>query len=111
MALLSCVLRRQTRRYHRAARARGGTAISGNACSRLSLACRLSRGGTMGSRGRHAAWRVALAAAGMALGMAACAARIWRDEATPQGVRLHWYTNEASIDAATAQAAPYCQAH
>jgi hypothetical protein len=60
----------------------------------------------MGSRG----WRVALAAGGMALGVAGCAARIWRDEASPQGVRLHWYTNEASIDDARAEAARYCQA-
>ena len=64
----------------------------------------------MGSRGRRAGWRVALAAAGMALGAAACAAPIWRDEATPQGVRLHWYANEASIDDARAEAARYCQA-
>jgi len=64
----------------------------------------------MGSRGGRPGWRVALAAGGMALSVAACAARIWRDEATPQGVRLHWYTNEASINEARAEAARYCQA-
>jgi hypothetical protein len=63
----------------------------------------------MGSHGPRAGWRVALAAGAMALSVAACAARIWRDEATPQGVRLHWYTNEASIDDAKAEAGRYCQ--
>ena len=54
-------------------------------------------------------WRAALVA-GIALALAACAARIWRDEADADGVRLHWYTSTASIDEARAEAARYCQA-
>jgi hypothetical protein len=64
----------------------------------------------MAWRDRFARWRVALAVGALVLSLAACAARIWRDEATPQGVRLHWYTNEASIDDARAEAARYCRA-
>jgi len=64
----------------------------------------------MGSRGGRGGWRVALAAGGMALTVAACAARIWRDEASAEGVRLHWYTNEASLEDATAEAARHCRA-
>jgi hypothetical protein len=64
----------------------------------------------MGAPGRHPGWRWALAAGGMALSVAGCAEHIWRDEASPQGVRLHWYTNETSIDDARAEAARYCQA-
>jgi len=55
-------------------------------------------------------WRTALSAGGMAVCVAACAGRIWRDEASPQGVRLHWYTGEASIDDARAEAARDCRA-
>ncbi len=41
--------------------------------------------------------------------LAACGGRIWADQESPQGVRLHWYTREASIDAATRRAAEHCQ--
>jgi hypothetical protein len=46
----------------------------------------------------------------MALALAACAGRIWRDEADAHGVRLHWYTGKVSIDEAQAEAAGYCEA-
>ena len=46
----------------------------------------------------------------MALALAACAGRIWRDEADADGVRLHWYTSKVSIDEALAEAGRYCQA-
>lgn len=55
-------------------------------------------------------WHGALAAAAVALTLGACATRIWRDEADPEGVRLHWYTNQVSIDEARGEAARYCQA-
>jgi hypothetical protein len=61
-------------------------------------------------RGRLQDWGVTPAAAGMALSLAACAGRIWRDEAAEQGVRLHWYNDEGSIDGARAEAARYCKA-
>jgi hypothetical protein len=61
-------------------------------------------------RGRRTGWRVALVASAMALTVAACAGRIWRDEADADGLRLHWYTGEVSIDEARAEAARYCQA-
>ena len=64
----------------------------------------------MVSRSRLHGWAAALAAGGVALSVAACAARIWRDQASDEGVRLHWYTKEASIDDARAEAAQYCQA-
>ena len=46
----------------------------------------------------------------MALAVAACAGRIWRDEADANGLRLHWYTSKVSIDEARAEAARYCEA-
>jgi hypothetical protein len=55
-------------------------------------------------------WRAALVAGGMALALAACVGRIWRDEADADGVRLHWYTSKGSMDEAQAEAARYCQA-
>jgi hypothetical protein len=55
-------------------------------------------------------WRAALLAGGMALVLAACAGRIWRDEADANGVRLHWYNGTVSIDEARGEAAGYCQA-
>ncbi len=55
-------------------------------------------------------WGAALATVGVALSVAACAARIWRDQASEEGMRLHWYTKEASIDDARAEAARYCNA-
>ena len=55
------------------------------------------------------AWRAALVAGGVALTLAGCAGRIWRDEADAEGVRLHWYTGKPSIDEARAAAARYCQ--
>jgi hypothetical protein len=55
-------------------------------------------------------WRAALIAGGMALALAACAGRIWQDEADANGVRLHWYTGKVSIDEARAEAARYCRA-
>jgi hypothetical protein len=54
-------------------------------------------------------WRATAIAAGVALGLAACVGRIWRDEADANGLRLHWYTKEASIDEARAEAARYCR--
>jgi hypothetical protein len=44
----------------------------------------------MVSRSRLEGWAAALAGGGMALSVAVCAARIWRDQASEQGVRLHW---------------------
>jgi hypothetical protein len=64
----------------------------------------------MALRSQLGRWCRALAAAGVALSLGACAARIWRDEADPEGVRLHWYTDRATIDEARAEAARYCQA-
>ncbi len=61
-------------------------------------------------RSRLQGWGAALAAGGVALSVAACAARIWRDQASEEGMRLHWYTKEASIDDARAEAARYCKA-
>ncbi len=58
----------------------------------------------MVAAGSRAALAVALAA-----GMAACGGRNWADQESPQGIRLHWYTREASIDAATRKAAEHCQ--
>lgn len=55
-------------------------------------------------------WRRALVAGGLALSLAACAGRIWRDQADADGIRLHWYTDKASIDEASAEAARHCQA-
>ena len=62
------------------------------------------------SRSRLGGWRAALVGGGLALTLAACAGRIWRDEADADGVRLHWYTGNASIDDARVEAARYCQA-
>jgi hypothetical protein len=55
-------------------------------------------------------WRAALVAGGMALALAGCVGRIWRDEADADGIRLHWYTSKVSIDEARAEAVRYCQA-
>jgi len=55
-----------------------------------------------------AASRAVLVAGGMALALAACAGRIWRDEADADGLRLHWYTGKISIDEARAEATRYC---
>ncbi len=52
--------------------------------------------------------RVALAVV-LAAVMATCGGRIWADQEGPQGIRLHWYTRETSIDAATRRAAEHCQ--
>jgi hypothetical protein len=60
--------------------------------------------------GRRVGWRAVLAAGGVALTLAACAGRIWRDEADANGVRLHWYTGKVSIDEAQAEAGRYCEA-
>jgi hypothetical protein len=60
--------------------------------------------------GCRTGWRTALVAGGVALTLTGCAERIWRDEADADGVRLHWYTGEVSIDEARAEAVRYCQA-
>jgi hypothetical protein len=42
--------------------------------------------------------------------LAGCASgRIWTDESAPQGIALHWYTKEVSIDAAKAAADAHCR--
>lgn len=47
----------------------------------------------------------------LAMALAACASgRIWLDHDSPDGITLHWYTKETTIDAARAEANNHCQA-
>jgi hypothetical protein len=41
--------------------------------------------------------------------LAGCAGRIWLDRQSPDGISLHWYTREASIDTAQATAQEHCR--
>lgn len=43
------------------------------------------------------------------LALLGCAGRIWRDHADADGIALHWYTREASVDIARAAAAEHCR--
>ena len=45
----------------------------------------------------------------MAVLLAGCAGRIWTDQSTPQGLALHWYTKETTVEAATAEAETHCR--
>lgn len=59
----------------------------------------------MAPRRRHAA------PLALVLALAACASgRIWLDHDSPDGITLHWYTKETTIDAARAEANNHCQA-
>lgn len=44
-----------------------------------------------------------------AAGLAGCGAVIMVDQESPQGVKLHWYNDEGSIDAATRKAERHCR--
>ncbi len=47
----------------------------------------------------------------LALALSACASgRIWLDHDSPDGISLHWYTRETTIDDARAEATTHCQA-
>lgn len=37
-----------------------------------------------------------------------CSGRIWREDASADGIRLHWYTREVTIDFARAEALEHC---
>jgi hypothetical protein len=41
--------------------------------------------------------------------LAGCAGRVWRDHADADGIALHWYTREATVDIAHAEAAEHCR--
>lgn len=47
----------------------------------------------------------------LALALAGCAGRIWVDQSSPQGIRIHWYTQESTIDIAHGMAVEHCQEH
>ncbi|HEX7970147.1 MAG TPA: hypothetical protein VF502_18130 [Stellaceae bacterium] len=53
--------------------------------------------------------RRGLAILGMAAGLAACGAVIMVDQESPEDIKLHWYNDEGSIDAATGKAERHCQ--
>jgi len=64
----------------------------------------------MRNRGRW--WPAALgwaAVSALLLAPAGCAGRLWVDRASAEGVRLHWYTREATMDIARAAAAENCR--
>jgi hypothetical protein len=42
--------------------------------------------------------------------LAGCTGRIWVDHQSDDGLRLRWYTDEASIDDATSRAGELCAA-
>jgi hypothetical protein len=42
------------------------------------------------------------------LALVGCAGRVWRDHADADGIALHWYTREATINIARAAAAEHC---
>lgn len=45
----------------------------------------------------------------MLLALAGCAGRVWLDQASPDGITLHWYTRDATIGIAHAEAAEHCR--
>ena len=53
--------------------------------------------------------RAAALLCGLALLVSGCAGRIWVDQDNTEGIRLHWYTKEASIEDATARAREHCR--
>jgi hypothetical protein len=53
-------------------------------------------------------WRAAPA---LLLALAGCAGRLWVDQASADGITLHWYTREATIDTAHAEALEHCRGY
>jgi hypothetical protein len=45
------------------------------------------------------------------LALADCTGRIWRENGTADGITLHWYTREVSMDEATGEAHEHCEAY
>lgn len=43
------------------------------------------------------------------LALAGCSGRIWEENATAAGIRLHWYTQENTIDNVRAEAVEHCR--
>ena len=54
-------------------------------------------------------WRAAAPA--LLLALAGCAGRLWVDQASADGITLHWYTREATIDTAHAEALEHCRGY
>jgi hypothetical protein len=52
---------------------------------------------------------MAAVALGAAFAVSACGGRIWADREGPDGLRLHWYTQEATIEEAGARADEHCR--